>query len=77
VNQPAAKSAPAVRGQNLSTVQPCSDFCAGFRSLDPYRWPDFGRCVHPHSPQRGFPVRIGRDCASYRVQGATEFTRAS
>jgi hypothetical protein len=77
VNESAARPASATPGPKSIAPQPCSDFCAGFRSLDPYRWPDFGRCVHPHSPMRGFPVRIGRDCASYRVQGVTEFTRAS
>jgi hypothetical protein len=68
VNESAAKPDSANPGRNPVAFQPCSDFCANFRSLDPYRWPDFGRCLHPRSPLRGFPVRIGRDCREHQAR---------
>jgi hypothetical protein len=31
--------------------------------MDP--WSDFVICTHPYAPQRGMPVRLGRECPWY------------
>ncbi len=71
-------SVPAHHPVRPGTVcQPCSEACAAFHPIDRGGWSDHGLCLNPQSPFSGYPVRTGRDCASYRVQGAADFTRAS
>ncbi len=60
-----------------TVCQPCSEACAAFHPLSQGGWSDYGLCLNPHAPLSGYPVRTGRDCASYRVPGATDFTRAN
>lgn len=50
-------------------LQPCAESCAAFRPLDPNRWSDYGLCLNPRSPRRGYPARVGHDCRYYLAPG--------
>lgn len=41
---------------------PCGTGCAACKSMPMDPWSDFAICAHPHAPQRGMPVRMGREC---------------
>ena len=56
---------------------PCSEACAAFRRLGTDRWSDFGVCGNPRSPFSGYPVRLGRDCRSFRVSGRVDINPAN
>ena len=56
---------------------PCSEACAAFRPLEPDHWSEFGVCGNPRSRFSGYPVRTGRDCRSFRVQGRVDFSHAT
>lgn len=51
---------PGYRGH--SGVQQCGDWCRHFESLDPDRWPGYGRCVHPLSLRSGQVFSVGHEC---------------
>jgi hypothetical protein len=57
--------------------QPCTEACAAFRPLASDRWSEFGMCLNPRSPRRGYPVRVGRECNDFQVTGKVDPTRAS
>jgi hypothetical protein len=56
---------------------PCAESCAHFRQINPDRWEEYGRCAHPRSPRRGYPVLIGRDCRYFESHPDSGITRAS
>jgi len=57
--------------------QPCTEACAAFRPLASDRWSEFGMCLNPRSPRRGYPVRVGQECRDYQVAGKVGPTPSS
>ncbi len=44
---------------------PCGTGCAACKPMPMDPWSDFVICTHPYAPQRGMPVRLGRECPWY------------
>lgn len=57
--------------------QPCTEACAAFHPLTSGRWSEFGLCLNPRSPRRGYPVRVDRECNDYQSSGKIDPNRAS
>lgn len=57
--------------------QPCSEGCTAFRPVASDRWTEFGVCLNPRSPRRGYPVRLGQECNDYQTSGKVEANRPS
>ena len=56
-----------------STIcQPCTEACVAFRPLATDRWSEFGLCLNPRSPRRGYPVRVGQECKDYQTSGKVD-----
>lgn len=73
MNHPAESPVPPPAGVR----QPCTEACAAFRPIASDRWSEFGLCLNPHSPRRGYPVRLGQECNDYQVAGRLDTNRAS
>ncbi|HEY8995688.1 MAG TPA: hypothetical protein VIM71_13550 [Lacunisphaera sp.] len=52
--------------------QPCTEACVAFRPLATDRWSEFGLCLNPRSPRRGYPVRVGKECNDYQASGKVD-----